>query len=214
MPEAMDCHDSAAPGDGAPGAAMRVMAGKLAAQGFDVSGPEWEEGRRLRITNLPGTTCEVTVEDSGFITWEYLRRASKGADVGRLTGLALHLLIPGRPYPPRPGGSARNDRTGLYGIVGRELEANGLTVDLEVYADHVSFEVAAEIVVADPAHPECGRVRISDEPGLAWECGLQEHPVDPAAIADAILTVLTADIADGYTRVGETALACSGQAPR
>ncbi len=176
MPEAMNCQDGAAAGDSAPGAAMRAVAGKLAAQGFDVRGPEWEDGRRLRITNLPGTTCEVTVEDSGFVTSEYLRAASKGADPDRLTALVMHLLTEGRAYPPGQGTGTRNARTRLQSVAGRELEANGLTVDLEVYPDHVSFEVGADIVVTSPAHPERGRVRIGDEPGLAWECGFQGAP--------------------------------------
>lgn len=212
MPEAMDCRDSAAGGDSSPGAAMRVVAGKLAAQGFDVRGPEWEDGRRLQIINLPGITCEVTAGDSGLTTWEYLRAASKGADPGRLTALVMHLLTEGRAYPPGQDGGAGTVRTGLQSAAGRGLEANGLTVDLEIYPDHHSFEVASEIVVTSPAHPGRGRVFISNEPGLAWECGFEEYPVDPAAIADTITAVLTAGIADGYIGLGEPALAVSGQA--
>ncbi len=193
---------------GEPGAAMRAVAAKLAAHGFHVCGPDWEEGRRLRITNLPGTTCEVTVEDSGFVTWEYWRGASKGTDPDRLASLAMHLLIAGRAYPPRQGAATRNVNAGHQGIIGRELEANGLTVDLEVYADHVCFEVAAEIVVTNPAHPGRGRVRIGDEPGLTWECGYQEGPSAPEAIADTIITILAQDIEDGYVQRGEPAPAC------
>ena len=211
MPEAIDCRDRAAAGDGRPGAAMRAVAGQLAAHGFGVSGPDRDEGRRLTITNLPGTTCEITVEDNGFVTWEYWRGASKGADPDRLAGLAMHLLTAGRGGLPRQGTGTRNVRTGLQAIIGRELEANGLTVDLEVYADHVSFEVAAEIVVTNPAHPGRGRVRIGDEPGLTWECGYQEDPSDTEAIADTIITTLAHDIEDGYIHRGEPALVCSGE---
>jgi hypothetical protein len=212
MPEAMDCPDGAAAGDISPGAAMRLVAGRLMAQGFEVRGPEWAEGRRMQVINLREATCEVTVEDSGLTIWEYLRPASKGADLDRLTALVTHLLTEGHAYPPRHGSAGRTVRAGLQSAVGRDLEANGLMVDLEVYADHHSFEVASEIVVTSPAHPERGRVHITDDPGLTWECGFQEHPVDPAATADTITAVLIRDIADGYICLGEPALACKGQA--
>jgi hypothetical protein len=202
MPTTSRAHDR-----GGPGAAMRAVADRLAAHGFDVRGPDWEEGRRLTITNLPGITCEVTVEDNGFVTWEYWRGASKGTDPDRLAGLAMHLLTADRAGLARQGTGTRDVRAGLQGIIGRELEANGLAVDLEVYADHVSFEVAAEIVVTNPAHPERGRVRIGDEPGLTWECGYQEDPSDTEAIADTI-TTLAHDIEDGYIQRGEPAPAC------
>src|SRR6266508_6961141 len=64
---------SAAAHSGEPGAAMRAVAARLAAHGFDVRGPAWAEGRRLMVTNLAGATCDVTAEDDGPVTWEYAR---------------------------------------------------------------------------------------------------------------------------------------------
>src|SRR6266566_3787403 len=166
----VDDNDNAAVHHRGPGAAMHMVAEKLTAHGFDVRGPEWEEGRRLRVTNLPGTTCEVTVED-GFVTWEYWRWASKGADPDRLAGQVMRLLTGDAATLLPSGAAARSVRVGMQGIVGRELKAKGLDVDLDIYADHGAFEVIAEIVVTNPAHPERGRVRVGDEAGLLWECG-------------------------------------------
>jgi hypothetical protein len=204
--------DSAAAHDGEPGAAMRAVADKLAAHGFDVRGPGWAEGRCLRVTNLPGTTCDVTVEDDGFAVWEYWRGASKGADPDRLTGLVMRLLTGDSAGRPRAGAASRNFTAGLQGIVGRELRAKGLDVDLDVYADHASFEVVAEIVVTNPAHPERGQVRVGGEAGLMWESGYCGEPgTDAAAIADTIITVLAEDIEDGYVQRGEPVVACGGR---
>jgi hypothetical protein len=215
MPKMPNDYDDAAVGHGGPGTALRVVAAKLAAHGFDVRGPEWAEGRCLTVINLPGTTCEVTFEDHGFVAWEYWRGASKGADPDRVAARVVRLLTDDGADLPRSGTAARNLRAGLQGIVGRELEAKGLAVGLDVYADHVAFEVAAELVVTNPAHPERGQVRVGDEASLLWECGYcGAGRIDPGAIADTIIAILAADIADGYIQRGQAALACSGQANR
>jgi hypothetical protein len=68
MPKALDDHGTLAVCD-APGQAMRAVAEALAAQRFAVAGPDWEEGRCLTVTGLRDTTCDITVEDCGFVTW-------------------------------------------------------------------------------------------------------------------------------------------------
>lgn len=207
---AVDSHGTAVH-NGGPGRAMRQVAEKLAAHGFDVCLPEREAGRCLQVANLPGTTCDITVEDNGAVTWEYWREVSQSADPGRVIALALRLLTddsvdyPGASPPGTAGCS-------LHGIVGRELEARGLDVSLDVYADHVCFEAWGEIVATNPAQPQRGRVRVGDEPGLLWKsgcCGAGYHDTD--AIADLIVTVLTADVADGYVQRGEPALDGAGR---
>jgi len=209
---AIDDCDSAAAHGGGPGAAMRAVAARLAAHGFDVRGPAWAEGRCLMVTNLVGATCDVTVEDDGLVTWEYARGASEGADPDRFAGLVMRLLT-GDNAGHRRGSATRHNLTaGLQSIVGRELKAKGLDVGLDIYADHASFEVIAEIVVTNPAQPGRGRVRIGGEPGMEWESGYSGRALsDPLAIADTIITVVAEDIEDGYIQRGELVLAGSGR---
>jgi len=69
MPKALNDNDNTNAFHCEPDAVMHVVAEKLVAHGFDVCGREWEERGRLTVTNLPGATCEVTVEDHGFVAW-------------------------------------------------------------------------------------------------------------------------------------------------
>lgn len=203
MPKAATDSGAAAAWTGAAGAAMRQVARKFTAQGFEVRSPEWDDSRCLTITNLPGTTCDVTVHDSGAVSWEYWRARDKGADPGRVAALAMRLLTDDNRTPPpvtAPSGTAGDS---LQGIVGRQLRAGGMDVSLDVYTDQVCFEVTAEIVVSNPARPDRGQVRVGGDPGLLWLTGCYGTVRDDTgAITDTIITVLAEDIADGYIQRG------------
>jgi hypothetical protein len=191
---------------------MRQVAEKLAAHGFEVCFPEGPESRCLTITNLPGATCDLTVEDSGAITWDYWRSVRTGADPGRVAALALRLLTDGSADLPPASSAVVPAGCGLPGIVGRELEAAGMDVHLDVFADKICFEVTAEVVVVNPARPERGRIRVGDEAGLVWEIGRGgADRTDPGAITGTILAELDRDIQDGYIQRGELAPAGSGR---
>jgi hypothetical protein len=121
---------------------MRAVAAKLAAHGFHVRGPDWEDGRRLK--------------------------------------------------------------------------AKGLEVCLEVYEDHVAYEVAAEIVVTNPVRPDRGRVHVTDDGALMWECCYEAGPADgdAVAVADTIAAVLAEDAAGGRAHPGPAAPTCGGRGGR
>jgi hypothetical protein len=198
-------NDSAVSRHSEPGAKMRMVADRLTAHGYHVHEPEWPESRRLVVTNLAGTTCDVTVDDGGGVTWEYWRGASKGADPDRLAGLVEWLLAPGRPARTRRT-AGRVVTAELPRIVGRALKTHGLEVGLDVCADDHELLVVADVVVTNPAHPERGRVLVSDEAGLTWESDYHAPtPPDPLTIADVIVTVVGEDIEDGYVRRGQPA---------
>lgn len=201
MPKTLDDRSGLAVCD-EPGKAMRAVAEKLAAHGFDVRGPDCEDSRILTVTGLHDTMCDVTVEDSGLVTWEY--RPSDSADPDKVAARVMRLLTNGRPAVParRPG-----PRTALKGLVGRRLETRGLTVCLEVYEDQVAYEVAAEISVTNPDCPQRGRVNVTDDGALMWECGYEEHGSDTDAIAGLIAAILAEDVAQGCVQRGEAALA-------
>jgi hypothetical protein len=212
MPTALNNGDGAAVREAEPGAAMRMVAAKLAAHGYDVCEPEWPDSRRLMVTNLPGTTCDVTVDDSGGVTWEYWRHVGEGADPDRLAGLVAWLLAPDEGAD-RPRRAARRVVTAeLPRIVGRALKARGLEVSLDICADDHELLVVADVVVTNPAHPERGRVLVGDEAGLTWESDYYTPaPLDPLTIADVIVTVLDQDIEDGYVQRGGPVLAGCGR---
>src|SRR5260370_38765631 len=139
MPKALDDYGSIAVCDD-PGNAMRAVADKLAVHGFDVRPPDWEEGRSLTVTGLRETMCEVTVEDSGFVIWEY--RPEDSADPDKIAGRVMRLLTDDSPAFP-----ATQDRpepkTALKALVGRRLEAQGLAVCLEGCEEQVADGVPA-----------------------------------------------------------------------
>jgi hypothetical protein len=208
MPKTLDdCSGLAVCGD--RGKAMRAVAEKLAARGFDVRGPDCEDGRSLTVTGLHDTMCEVTVEDSGLVAWEY--RPGDSADPDKVAARVMRLLTNGRPAVPARRQDRPEPRTALKGLVGRKLETRGLAVCLEVYEDRVAYEVAAEISVTNPDCPERGRVHVTDDGALMWECGYEEHDSDTEAIAGLIAAILAEDIAQGCVQRGQAALADSRQ---
>jgi hypothetical protein len=193
-------------GDG-PGQAMRAVEKRLAAHGFHVDGPEWEEGRCLTVTGLDGTTCDITVEDSGLVSWKYLPGGSTDPDLA--AGRVWHLLTGRPPLPCRRGNPDPEPRTGLKGLVGRRLVARGMTVCLEIFEDRTSFEISAEISVTNPRCPERGRVQVADDGVLMWECDYGEHGIDTRAMVDLIAAIVSGDIRQGC--VQRTAPAPAGR---
>jgi hypothetical protein len=224
-------------------AQMDVVAETLTAHGFDVRGPDWEDSRLLKVMGLRDATCEITVEDSGFLTWEYHPGAGDGIDPDKITGRVMRLLTSGER--PRWHGRAAPG-AGLKGLVGCRLKTMGLVLQgqlgpvaregpghggdwptvgtassqvadgcvpvvlgvcLDVYEDHDTYEVVAEIIVTNPGRPERGQVRVSDDGALMWECGYEEDLINTATIANMMATILTGDIADGCVQRGELAMA-------
>jgi hypothetical protein len=97
---------------------------------------------------------------------------------------------------PRLGRGYGREGITLKGIVGLELKARGLDVDLAVYADEDYFEAHAEIVVTSPSSEERAKVFVTDQGCLTWtrdcfdeaaasesELGLCGSSTDPAAVA-------------------------------
>lgn len=186
MPEVLDDRY------GEPGRAMRAVAENLAAHGFRVHRPEWEESRCLTITNVGSARCELTVEDGVFVRWDYWPRSGRATDPAEVTGLALRVLGAegAGPEPTAPPGVS------LMGLVGRALDARGLNVGIEVYADPVFYDVAAEIVVQNPAQPERGQVRVSEDGDFSWECHYYDEKCgDAGKIADSIVRIFAEGIA-------------------
>jgi hypothetical protein len=191
MPRALEDYGSLAVCNDEPGTAMRAVAEKLAARGFGVRSPEWEESRRLTITGAGRARCELTVEDGGSVRWDYRPGSGPGTDPAEMTALVLRVLGAAGAGEPR---TRARPGVSLKGVVGRALAARGLKVGMQVFEDPDFYAVSAEIVVSSPARPERGQVSVSDDGDLTWECRYYDD--DTAQIADAVAGIVTDGIGE------------------
>ena len=106
-----------------------------------------------------------------------------------ISGMVLRLL--GVPTP-EPG----NQYMDLYwhatlkGAMGREMRARGLTVKMGIFEDELFYTVDAEVKITNPEKPERGRVYITDDGFIRWECDSEEIPGRAVEVADTIASVL------------------------
>ena len=190
------------PGLAAPGELLRLVADGLTGAGLDVRAPGDGDGR-LAIA-WPGARCTLAVGDGGSAEWEYCPWSPDGADPGLAAGLATALLT-GRSGPQaRLGSGHKLENVTFKGIVGLELKARGLDVELAVYCDETAFDTFAEIIATVPgAGDNGGQVCVTDEGGLTWTrdywaeaamVSAQEpccQATDPASIAGSVVEVVT-----------------------
>src|SRR5579875_1238534 len=148
------------PPEGPPAkAAMHAVADTLRGYGFDVRFPKCSDGRRLTIVNAKDARSEITVQDSGFITWDYWPWTGSETDPADIVGLILGILGPSMTRE-RP---TINHALTLKGAVGLALRKLGLNVALVVCEDDETLNVTGEIVVTNPTYPCSGSVRVTDD---------------------------------------------------
>jgi hypothetical protein len=111
---------------------------------------------------------------------------------------------PGRAGPqPRLGSGHQRENVTFKGIVGLELKARGLDVELAVYCDETAFDTFAEIIATVPGSGEDAQVCVTDEGGLTWTRdylaedalvsapGLCGQAADPARVASSVVEAVT-----------------------
>lgn len=187
----------------APGELLRLVADGLAGAGLDVRAPGDGEGR-LAIA-WPGARCTLAVGEGGSAEWEYCPRSPADADPDLAADLATALLTGQAGPQPRLGSGHQLENVTFKGIVGLELKARGLDVELAVYCDETAFDTFAEIIATVPGQGEDGgQVCVTDEGGLTWTrdylagtaavvsapelCG---QVADPASVADSVVEAVT-----------------------
>jgi hypothetical protein len=149
----------------------------MASSGFDVSPPEHPESYRLAIA-WPGARCTLAADDWGRAEWVYWPWS--GADPKLAADLATTLLT-GRPGPyPRLGHKYGEEGITFKGLVGLELTARGLDVQLEVYTDEDFFDARAGITATATAAGADARVCVTDDGCLTWT---REHWPQAATLA-------------------------------
>ena len=187
----------------APGELLHLVADGLTDAGLAVRDPGDGEGR-LDIA-LPGARCTLAVGECGSAEWEYCPWSLADADPDLAADLAT-VLLTGRAGPqPRLGSGHRFENVTFKGLVGLELKARGLEVELVVYRDETAFDTFAEIIATAPGPGDVGgQVCVTDEGGLTWTrdylaeaaalvpppegCG---QAADPAGVAGAVVEAVT-----------------------
>jgi hypothetical protein len=158
-----------------PGRLVRMVAVRLAARGVraerDDSGddPCW-----LTVAGLAGMTCSLHIQDCGYIACDYAPCRGWEADPIRLAGVVIGILARDSSERYRTAGRRGISGLSLRTIVGMELVAAGLDVDLDVYPILQDFRVDAELAVTNPGHPERGEVSIADDGSVLMECDCWE----------------------------------------
>lgn len=177
-------------GRAVPGELLRLVADGLAGVGLDVRRPADAHGCRLDIA-WPGARCTLAVGEGGSAEWGYWPWSADDADPDLAT-----VLLTGRAGPQlRLGSGHQRENVTFKGVVGLELKARGLDVELAVYTDETAFGVFAEIVATVP---EPG-----DDGGLTWTrdylaeaaarsgLGLCGQAADPVGIAGSVVEAVT-----------------------
>jgi hypothetical protein len=168
----------------------------LADHGLEVHGPEQDESYYLKITNSPGTMCDVLISEDGSAEWEYRLSRLRYTDPAVIADIALRVLGVNTTQP-QAGLPQRYPKRTLISVAGQALVSRGMQVCLEVYKDDCFFEVSSEIEVTNPALPSRGAVRIADDNSIRWECSFVDPDadidgIDPLDFAETIVKVLTA----------------------
>ncbi len=179
-----------------PGELMRAVSAELATRGFHVREPDAKGSRRLAITNLKDVRCEIRVEDDGYIECDYGPQADRSIEAAKIMSLVTSVLDANGQSSQAIAGTHSVPDLPLRGTVGRALTAIGLAVHMAVYEDEDFYDVTAQLVVTNPNRRECGKVWVSDDGVVNWECDYwAESGYDVARIAAEVVTVLVRAIA-------------------
>ena len=168
------------------------------------SAPPGDGEGRLDIA-WPGARCTLAVGECGSAEWEYCPWSPQDADPDLAADLATALLT-GRAGPqPRLGSGHQRENVMFKGIVGLELKARGLEVELAVCCDETAFDTFAEIIATVPGPGDGGgQVCVTDDGGLTWTrdyldeaAAIASGPepwgqvADPAGIASLVVAAVT-----------------------
>jgi hypothetical protein len=195
-----------------PGELLRLVADGLAGSGLQVHPPERDGSCRLVVACM-GARCTLAVNDWGDAEWDYCPDSGDNPNAKQLADVTTALLTGRADDFPRLGRGYAREGITLKGIVGLELKARGMDVELAVYPDEDSFDAHAEIVVTSPGREASAKVFVTDQGCLTWmrdywdatAAGVSEPDscgriVDPAAIASPVVESVTR--AMSYLRTG------------
>ena len=158
------------------------IADELTASGYSVHDPGC-----LKIINARGAICDLTMTASGLLTWEY--RSSEGShiDPAQLTSMVTAILDhPGIASAHRSSGAT------ITSAIAKAVALDGLRVRLDVLdEDTALYETYSELTIINPAKPDRGTVRVTDDGALYWHSNLDDG-LTHAEVASSITRALAA----------------------
>jgi hypothetical protein len=106
---------------------MNVIAEEFRGLDLNIFNPEWDETHFFKIENLQGALCEITIDASGRVAWEYRQVHGYHAGPAEVAGIVLELLNAGGTQAPAtwPG---RDVGLTFKAAVGMALRACGMNV--------------------------------------------------------------------------------------
>jgi hypothetical protein len=168
---------------------MHQVAEGLTRTGLDVRQDGHDDISQIDIACRAGR-CTLWVSDFGTAEWEY--QLAQDADPGMAADLAA-ILLTGHPGPcPPPSRSPCRRQLTFKGIVGLDLRARGLDVELAVYPEQDVLNVAAEIVITSPDDTGGGmQVWLTDDGHLTWRRDYQPGEPAVAAIVETVTRAIS-----------------------
>ena len=169
---------------------LAVIANELAASGYSVHEPGG-----VRFINARGAICDLSIGASGLVTWEYRSCEGRYVNPVQLAGVVFDILGPsGAPRVRRLAGASLTSAVGLAAAL-HGLQARHRVIDNDTRRQ----ETCSILTITNPARPERGTIRVTDDGAVYRHCQIQP--------ADHALTYV--DIAAAITR----ALVAAGHAP-
>ncbi len=173
--------------DNSAGAGMHAVAAKLRTYGFVVRLPESSDSRRMTVTNAKNARSEITVEDRGNVTWDYWPGSGSNTDLADIVGLIAIVLGPLATDTLPDTDNAEP----LVSAAGHALDVLGLEVTTAGPAASHPSTGPGEITAFNPAVPFNGKVRVTNDGRVTWECHPGDSPTECAlAVADTTVAVL------------------------
>jgi len=198
VPEPAAAREREPAGGDAAGAALRTVADRLTAHGFDILVPAEQEPCQLFLTNVRGALCQLDFTSSRKMVWVHQPFYGASVSPEGIAGMVMALLgitrTTGHGLPTKlcPG-------LGLKGVVGQVLTACGLHVRLEVtYRDDMNYEIYAAVEVTNPAEPARGHVQVGDDAAIRWECGVGDPTTGTSGLPPADVAQVIAQALEGH----------------
>ncbi|HEX7659037.1 MAG TPA: hypothetical protein VF444_06105 [Pseudonocardiaceae bacterium] len=137
------------------------------------------------VVEYRGARCRLYIADNADVELEW---APLDADVADPLRVADHVagLLSADPVARDPNAGNGSSRITFKGAVGRDLEARGFHVQLNIYQDETFFDVTVDIVVTQPDGDETSRVYVDDDGGFMWVANFWDEDVPAQRIAQAI----------------------------
>lgn len=152
--------------------------------GITIAREEKSAGRSLELEGIPAAPASSLLVGAEVIRWEYCPPEDGETDPKRIADITTALLADEDPPYERLGDGYDVPAMTFKGIVGRELQARGLSVELQIYEDHLALDAWADIFVSS-AKESGMRVLVDDDGCITWE---SDHLTDARAIANDVKT--------------------------